>query len=376
MMPRWFTIGFLLLSTLHGPEDLIADSVDPDRGGEAAQEFLQPDGAEEDGPRLTFFDDRLSLTLLMELVYEYSDIEETDDKDSGNLHDIYLDTMEIDLGLVPFDTVEARIIAGIENIHKNGDDTEAFLDEATLRLRYPDAPFYFVGGKRTQPFGVFEDRLISGTITEDLYEIVKVGATIGWAPEGQGLDLAFTAYRGQDISQNLVSEDIHEFADGRRDRHDNGSYIASLQLKPWDDLLFLSISYNSEPGDGRRNQSLGGALTLSPWGLNLDCEYITALTREEGDNEEENLENAWFIGLSWEAMEDFEVATRYERLDDDNEEDQEEVVNYRWLAGFSYAFTDYTTLLVEYRYSDYETEADGDAVGNQNEAFVQLALEY
>ncbi len=376
MTHRWIVMGIVLLAGLTGPLEIAADSRDPERGSEAAREFLHPQEPEEDTPRLRFFDDRVTLAFFLELAYEYSDVEDTDDKDSGSLHDIFLDTAEFELHITPIEAVEARVVAGIENVHKNGDDTEGFLDEASLRLRYPGAPFYFVGGKRTQPFGVFEDRLISGTITEDLYEIVKVGATVGYAPEALGIDLAFTTYRGQEISQNLQSEDTHEFAQGRRDRQENGSYIASLQLEPWGEWLFLSASYNNEPGDGRRNQSLGGALTLTLWDCNLDFEYIAALSREDGENAEENLEKAWFVGLSWELWEAFEVATRYEHFDDDNEEDQEEVVDKRWLAGFNYTFTDYTTLSVEYRYTDFEQESDSDAVGNQNELIIQIALEY
>jgi opacity protein-like surface antigen len=376
MMHRWVVLVIVMLVGLANPQEIAADSRDPERGSEAAREFLHPEEPEADTPRLRFFDGRVTLAFLLELAYEYSDVEETDDEDSGSLHDIFLDTAEFALQVTPIEAIEARVVAGIENVHKNGDDTEGFLDEASLRLRYPGVPFYFVGGKRTQPFGVFEDRLISGTITEDLYEIVKVGATVGYAPEALGLDLAVTAYRGQEISQNLQSEDIHEFDEGRRDRQENGSYIASLQLEPWGEWLFLSASYNNEPGDGRRNQSLGGALTLTAWDCNLDFEYIAALSREDGENEEENLEKAWFVGLSWELREDFEVATRYEHLDDDDGEDQEEVVDYRWLAGFNYTFTDYTTLSVEYRYTNFEQESDSDAVGEQNELIIQLALEY
>jgi hypothetical protein len=376
MICRGFVVGIVISAWCLSPLEIAECSSDPRRGSEVAREFLSPDESEEDGPRLTFFDERITLAFLFELIYEYTDTEETDDKDSGSLYDIFLDTAEFDLNIKPYEGIHAKIVAGIESIGKHGDHAGGFLDEATLRLQYPGAPFYFVGGKRTQPFGVFEDRLISGPITEDLYEIVEVGGSVGWVPKSLGLDLAFTVYCGQDIIENLESEGTHDYAEDRRDEDDKFAYIASLQLNTFADLLFLSVFYNNEPGDGRRNQTLGGALTLSSWDFNLDVEHIAALTREYGENEEENLEKAWFVGLSFEPWEDFEIAARYEYLDDDNEQDQDEVVNYRWLAGFNYDLTDYTILSVEYRYTDYEKEAEGEAAGHQNELIIQLAFEF
>lgn len=376
MINRWFVVVIVLWIWCLCPIEMAEGSSDPRRGSEVAREFLDPDKPEDDGPLLTFFDDRLTLAFLFELIYLYSDYEDTGDRGSGSDHDVFLDTAEFNLKFKPHEGIQARVVAGIESIGKDGDSWGGFLDEATLRLRYPGMPFYFVGGKRTQPFGVFEDRLISGPITEDLYEIVEIGGTVGWAPESLGLDLAFTVYRGQDIIENLVNEETHEYAADRKDEDDELAYIASLQLKAFDDVLFLSTSYNNEPGDGRRNQTLGGALTLSYWDVNLDFEYITALTREDGENEEENLERAWFVGLSCEPFEDLEIAARYESLDDDNDEDQTEVVDYRWLAGFNYDLTDYTTLSVEYRYTDYESDPEDEAVGHQNEVVIQLALEF
>jgi opacity protein-like surface antigen len=376
MAHRRFIVLIGLLLWVLCPPPIGKAAREAGRGSETAREFEQDDGPAEGGPRLAFFDGRITLAFLFELVCAYTDVERTDDKDSGRDVDIYLDSAEFDLHVKPHDAIEARVVAGVESIHKNGDAAAGFLDEATLRLQYPGTPFYFVGGKRTQPFGVFENRLISSTVTEDVYEIVKVGATAGYAPDWRGLDLSLTAYRGQEIIQNLQSFESHAFAKGRQSRNENGAYIASLRLEPLAERLVLNTYYDNEPGDGRRNQSLGGALTLSVRDFNLDCEYITALTRERGDNGDENLENAWFVGLSWEPWEVFEIATRYEHFDADNPADQEEVVDYRWLAGFNYALTDYTILSVEYRYTNFEQASDGKAAASQNELILQIALEF
>jgi opacity protein-like surface antigen len=138
----------------------------------------------------------------------------------------------------------------------------------------------------------------------------------------------------------------------------------------------LSAFYNSEPGDGNRNETLGGAVTLALWDFWLDAEYITALAREKGDNEEENKESAWFLGLAYLMTEELELAARYEVFYDDVSGDQEEVVDYRYLAGFNYALSDFATFSFEYRYTDFEKESGSNAADDLNELFFQLALEF
>ena len=118
------------------------------------------------------------------------------------------------------------------------------------------------------------------------------------------------------------------------------SYIANVTLEPVEDTLTVSAFYNSEPGDGRRNESIGGAFTLNFWKFILDTEYITALQRENGEDGEENKESTAVVGLAFDVLDSLQLATRYAVFDDDNPGDQDEVLDYRFVAGFNYSFKD------------------------------------
>jgi hypothetical protein len=330
----------------------------------------------DEDPRITFWDDKGSLAFLVELKYAYTDVADPGDRQSGNQYDFFVDTVEFDLNLALTDALRVQVVAGVENLGKKDDRADTFLDDAVLILDNPEWPLYFIGGKRTQPFGVFENHLISGTITEDLYEIVEVGGTIGFRLADDWLDLSFTVYQGPAVIENLNDFDAHEFSEDRREKNDEEAYITSLRLEPFENLVTFSAFYQNEPGDDRRNQSIGGALTIEALGLILDAEYIRALSRERGDDDEENKESAWFLGLAFRPIDSLELAVRYEVFDKDRSGDQDNVVDIRYLAGFNYDLTHYTTLQLEYRHTEFEREQGSEAAGHQNEAQLQLAIEF
>jgi hypothetical protein len=88
-------------------------------------------------------------------------------------------------------------------------------------------------------------------------------------------------------------------------------------LEPLEDTLFVRAFFDSEQGVGRRNRSAGGALRVEAWKIGLDLEYIAALTREKGENREENKESAGLVGLSFDFLDSLELAARYEAFHDD-----------------------------------------------------------
>ncbi len=146
----------------------------------------------------------------------------------------------------------------------------------------------------------------------------------------------------------------------------------------------MSAFYDSEPGDGRRNESIGGAFTLNFWKFILDTEYITALQRENGEDGEENKESTAVVGLAFDVLDSLQLATRYAVFDDDNPGDQDEVLDYRFVAGFNYSFTDVVDISIledavfsfEYRFSKYEKEKGSEAADSQNMLQFQVALEF
>ena len=338
-------------------------------------EEKEDDADEEMSVSLPYIE-KVTVNGFIEFNYDYIDTKETDDKDSGSHSDLYIGSIEVALRFFFSPWAKAKVAVNVEDVFKDDDDEDFNLDEALLTLKAPWVPLYVKGGKTVLPFGVFEDHLISGTLTEDLYEIHEWGATLGLAPDFYGLDMSLTIYEGQRVIQNLVSFDTHEFRDERQNSDEIDSFIANFSIEPLDEQVFVSAFYNSEPGDGNRNESLGGALTVAVWDFLIDTEYITALAREKGDNGEENKESAWFLGLTYLATEELELAARYEVFDDDARGDQDEVVDYRYLAGFNYALSDFAAFSFEYRYTELEKESGSDAADDLNELFFQLALEF
>ena len=330
------------------------------------------------------FDKKIRLNGSIESNYEHLDLKDIDNEDSVNSSDFFFSSVALELGIVFNEWSETKIVAELEDVGKDESDAKVCLDEAIVTLKSSRAPLYFIGGKTVMPFGVFKDHLIEGTLTEDIYEIDQWGATIGFAPEFYGLDISFSIYRNPNVIENIRDFDIHEFRPGRQKADKFRSYIANVALEPFKDTLFVNVFYNSEPGDGNRNQSIGGALAFHFRKLILDAEFITALERENGENEEENKERAGVVGLAIDLLDSLQLAMRYEVFDDDNPGDQDGVLYYRFIAGFNYSLMDVFDLpfledaifSFEYRFSKYEKEADSEAADSQNMLQFQLALEF
>ena len=293
-----------------------------------------------------------------------------------------MSTAELALRVFFNEWSKTKIVVTAEDVGQQGEDGKIRLDEVIATLKALQVPFYFIGGKTVMPFGVFEDHLIEGTLAEDLYEIDEWGATLGFNPDFFGLDISLSVYRNAQVIENLKDFDTHEFRPGRQKEDKFRSYIVNVTLEPIEDTLSLSAFYNSEPGDGNRNQSIGGAFTLNYWKFTLDAEYITALEREKGDNGAENKESARIVGLAFDLLESLQLATRYEVFSDDTRGDQDEVLDYRLVAGFNYSLLDLVDfssltealLSFEYRYSKFEKEVGSEATNSQNMFLFQLAL--
>lgn len=349
---------------------------------EIEEDQEEEDPGEESQKFQSIFGEKVRLNGGVELNYEYLDLKDVDDENSDSSSDFFISTAELALRVFFNDWSKAKAVITAEDIGKQGGDGKIRLDEAIVTLESEQVPIYFIGGKTVMPFGVFEDHLIEGTLTEDLYEIDEWGAIVGFTPDVYGLNISFSVYEDPQIIKNLNDFETHAYRSGRRKDDKWRSFIANVSLEPVEDTLILSAYYDSEPGDGSRNQSVGGALTLNYWKFTLDAEYITALKREKGDNDEENKESAWVVGLAFDVSDSLELAARYGFFDDDNPGDQDEVLDYQIVAGFNYAllewvnfpFLEMATLSFEYRFSRYEKEKDSNAANSQNMFQFQLAV--
>jgi hypothetical protein len=318
----------------------------------------------------------IRLNGLAEFNAEYLDIADLEDPRREDSSDFYVGTLELTTRVFFNEWSRIKLVLSAEDFGKNGEEGQVVLSEAIATLEAPWYPLYLIAGRTQMPFGVFEDRLIEGTLTEEIYEIDAVGIIMGLAPDLYGLDLAFAFYERPAIIDNLEDFDAFEKAEGRPEEDRFASYALMLSARPLEDVLYLNLFYDNEPGDGRRNQSLGGAIGASVWRLSADAEWIAALTREAGENERENKEAVWVVGLAVELTEAVELGARHEHFDDDDSGEQDEILDYRWVAGGNYQFAEWATFSLEYRYSKFEKEPDSDIEDQQHMIMLQLALEY
>ena len=333
-------------------------------------------GTDEKPCMFTSLTEKAVLSGLIELNYEFSDIADPEDKHSGHATDFYVGSVELALDLLLNKWIRTEFIVNAEDIGKDGEKVNIILDEAVVILKCPNTPFYLIAGRTVLPFGVFEDHMISGTLTEDLYEIKDTGVTLGFTPDYYDFDISLTIYDGNNVIKNLEDFGAIELSESRNEERKVNSFIFNISLEPLEDVLSVSTFYNNESGDGRRNQTLGGALTFNVREFTLDVEYIKALSREKGEDAEENLESAGLVGLSFKPSEKLELASRYEFFIDDYREDRDGILKSRYLAGFNYSFTDFATFSFEYRHCDYEKERGSNAADEENEFIFQLSLEF
>jgi hypothetical protein len=324
--------------------------------------------------------DKLTFSGAIELDYSYADDSNIGDNTvNDSTSDLDIGTVELGLEAAFHEYVTGNFILKGEAL--DTDDDRVFWDEATITIQKEGFPFYFVGGKRGQPFGMFESHLINDPITQDCYEIVKTGVTVGYTTDY--LDISATIYKGEELMTHLVDSEYGFERDNSltyKKTDDVSSYIGNITISPLDALM-LSAYYDSEPGDGDRNETAGISVHYEIGMVTLNAEYIAALSREKNftDNKEYN-ESAWFIGVAYQAAEPLEIAARYEAFDDDITGEQDGHLTDRYSIGFTYTLFEKdsfaTNLMGEYRISNYEKQSGSIADDKLNEAFLRLAIEF
>jgi hypothetical protein len=285
------------------------------------------------------------------------------------------------------------------------EETGVSVDQATLTLEAEGAPVYAVFGKRVQPFGVFENHLVADPMTQDAYETNRPGLTVGFAWPW-GLDISATAYGGEEMIGHLFESGLFDSSSVSRAAHpeadDISSLIVSASLEPAGGFLVFG-SFVSEPGAGRRNDTVSAGFSLAldgEAGLRVDGEYMKALRREVYEGFDRDFkEGVLSVTVAYEFVmrereviggalfaerkahrvsEPLEVALRYEHFDDGGlaEASGAWTVEERYGGGARYAFyNDPEKGLAAYVAFEYRRSEFRNAPGN-DEVFTRLGFTF
>jgi len=338
--------------------------------------------------------DHVTLSGTIELDYSYASHSDIGDNTiNHSTSDLDIGTAELGVEIAFHEYVTGNVTILGENL--DGDDN-IFWDEATITLQKEGFPLYFVGGRRAQPFGVFESHLINDPITQDLYETCETGATLGFTPGILGLDFSATVYRGEELMTHMLEEayglnrtylDETGALPGWRAAGMSGvynmeddvtSYIYNVTMEPAEGLT-IGVFFSSELGDHARNNTAGGMFNYQIGRFTLDGEYIEATQRErDPGNNREYEEFAWFLAVAYQAMDPLEIALRYEAFNDDIPGEQNGHLEKRYSLGATYTFFEKdnftTSLMAEFRRSNFEKAIGSIADNSLNEFFGRLAL--
>lgn len=335
-------------------------------------------GADFKKERVKPLSDIFTLSGAIELDYAYSsdnDVSDNTMKESAS--DLGIGTIELGLEANLHENAKSSLLLVGENLDS---DDKIFWDEAFFTLGNKDTPFYFVGGKRVQPFGLFESLFINDPVTQDLYEINKTGATLGFTKDDLlGLDLSFTLYKGETLIQRVNDSGFgweRDTPSGYMPDNNVSSFIGHASFSPGEGMG-LAVYYNFEPGNSDRNTTWGTSFHWEISNFMADAEYISALTREK-TGIQEHLESAWFASLGYQVASPLVIAVRYENFQADRKQDGD--LDHRYGFGITYTLFEtlgfVCTLLGEYRKSQYETSANTLVDSKVDEVFARIALEF
>lgn len=356
---------------------------------------------------------RIKLSGLLEGEYRWKKYRDISNKNSDSTSDLYLRKLQLGLEAELTDWIKANTALNSEWIGDsvNNGDQKITVDEATITLQKEKFPLYLVMGKRPQPFGVFENHLITDPMTQDAYETKKVGLTAGYTGP-LGLDVSATVYKGEEQMDHLVASGLFEVTRNSATGDDVGSYILSASISPVEDHLKFFVSYLSEPGRGSRNDTASLGISAGIPGLKnlrLDSEYMKALKRERYSGFNEAFKEGVFsitgsyvfstrerhekIGgaelkeqKAHVTEEPIELALRFEHFDDDKlaEKTSSWSAKNRYSLGARYSFyrdekKDVTAYVgTEFRYTDYRLHSSLTNIraDNNKEMFLKLGLSF
>jgi len=341
---------------------------------EIKQEMIKE--LKKEGGPLADLRDNIHFSGALEVLYQYTNHQDRTNRNSDSDSSLSVGCAELGVEANINEWVAASILLKAEGLGAGGDD-DVFIDEALVTINnVKRSPLYFVVGKRGQPFGRFNTSTISDPITKDAYEVCAVGVTAGITPGFHGFDLSLTAYEGERVIDQVSNIGS---APGRNAGYtaddDVSSYIIAMSISPFEGFTF-GAAYNSEPGDGCRNNTINAFAEFSRSGLTLDFEYFAATKRETytADNRRYR-ENAWTIGAACQVLNPLELAFRYEKFDNDRPEAAGDF-DYTYAIGANYDLFKNVRLMAEYRRLQEKNGGDSTYLKGVNEFSVQLALEW
>jgi hypothetical protein len=237
---------------------------------------------------------RINLNLSGSLSGEYRYLRYGYDINSryGAATDLYIRMVElaIETSFQKWVTTTAVLNTEWVGDYLNQGDEKVTFDEVHIDIQNDSFPFYFVFGKRTQPFGVFENNMITDPLTQDAYETKSVGITIGYRGPLE-MDISATAYKGTAQMDQLFQAGVFDTPAIQRTPQTISkvsSYILSASVVPVEKYLTLFGGFLSEPGSDIRNNSLDLGFKFQMPSLEnfmIDVEYISGLRREAYRNE-------------------------------------------------------------------------------------------
>jgi hypothetical protein len=230
---------------------------------------------------------RFTLTGAFEGDFQWARHGEITEKGSDPSSELFISTAELGVEAAFTDWMRGFVLLLAEDLGTE-DETDVTIDESTLSIEPEGFPFYITMGKRALPFGIFENSLVADPMTQDAYETNRVGLTLGYAGPWDS-EVSFTIYKGEEQMDHLFESGLFDTEAIQRagEESDNvESFILSATAIPVEDHLTVFASYLSEPGRGRRNNTVSiGASIVPPnipylVNLRFEAEYMKALQRE------------------------------------------------------------------------------------------------
>ncbi|MFZ5799425.1 MAG: LbtU family siderophore porin [Thermodesulfobacteriota bacterium] len=282
--------------------------------------------------------------------------------------DLNVATAQLNFDAAVADRIKGRVAL----LHEEGEEPTVDIDEAYVAYSQPeilDGSLNVTGGKVYLPFGAFSSTMVSDPLTLELGESNRTALLAGW--ENGMVTLQAGGFAG-----DYDTTDHEEIDSG----------VVGVTVSPTDTIKF-GVSYLSDLAE--TNAELLGAassdydssvdaasafVTLDFSPLTVSLEYLGALT---GFSEEMLADvdraadltgsrpSAWFAEMGFAPHEDWLFTCRFEQASDY----QDDVVRYG--ATVSYGLYEFTTLSLEYLYSDPDL-----AENITSQVTAQLALEF